>query len=95
MSNADEDDFLTPQNRPDQYGAANSGIGDCSSEDNEEWENINPQLRPGPVKWQHGVNVHTDYNAVKSNSPTFTEREKGRSEGPSKCTATRETPNST
>ena len=59
MSNADEDDFcMTPQNRPDQYGPADSGIEDCSGEDDEEWENINPRLRPGPVKRRHGVNVH-------------------------------------
>ena len=59
MSNADEDDFcMTPQNRPDQYSPADSGIEDCSGEDDKEWENIDPRLRPRPVKQWHGINVH-------------------------------------
>jgi hypothetical protein len=61
MSGAEEDNFrMTPPspNTPNLYSdsSAGSGVEDCSDEDDEEWENIDPRLRP--VKPRQSVNVH-------------------------------------
>jgi hypothetical protein len=58
--NADEENLhMTPPNTPNLYTGshADSGVENCSDEDDEEWENIDPRLRP-PVKQRHGVNIH-------------------------------------
>lgn len=54
----DEEDLqiMTPPNTPDLRGPADSGVEECDDESEEEWENIDPTLRP--PKQRHDVSVH-------------------------------------
>ena len=82
MADVDQEDFrTTPPHTPDLCSPADSGVEDCSDEpeDDEEWENIDPRLRPVKRRPGHGVNVHTftGYNVVKSTHP-LSQKEKAR-----------------
>ena len=61
MVDVDQEDFrTTPLHTPDLCSPADSGVEDRSDEpeDDEEWENIDPRLRPVKRRPIHGVNVH-------------------------------------
>jgi len=53
-----ESSEMSDADPPNLYGPADSGVRGFNNEDEEEWENIDPRLRPVNLKRRHGVNVH-------------------------------------
>ena len=60
ISDADEENFRRipgDPNTPDLDGPADSGVDNCGDKDEEEWENIDPRLRPVNLKRQRASGV--------------------------------------